>query len=153
MIGTWRLLVEAGWRAWSVDLRGHGDSAWSPEGNYSFQHSAEDVEAVVRSMSHGPVALVGASMGGLASLMASKPLGDRVAALRSPGPITAFADDRLAAMKEALTPVLIPRRYLMYSGYPLRILPDPGTAFRRVPPGSPYPRLTAGAGPLTAPEN
>ena len=81
------------------------------------------------------------------------PLGDDVAALRFPGPITAFADDRLAAMKELLTPVLIPRRYLMYSGYPLRILPDPGTAFRRVPPGSPYPRLTAGAGPLTAPED
>jgi hypothetical protein len=80
------------------------------------------------------------------------PLGEQVAALRFAGPITAFDDDRLAAMKRALTPVLIPSRYIMYSGYPLRIIPDPGTAFRRVPPGSPYPRLTAGAGPLPGPE-
>jgi hypothetical protein len=77
---------------------------------------------------------------------------ESAAVLRLPGPITAFADDRLAAMKEVLTPVLIPRRYINYAGYPLRIIPDPGTAFRRVAPGSPYPRLTAGAGPLSAPE-
>ena len=63
--------------------------------------------------------------------------------LRDPGPITEFGDDRLAAMKELLRPVLIDRPYLCYQGYPLRIIPDPGTAFRRVPPGSPFPRLTA----------
>jgi hypothetical protein len=34
----------------------------------------------------------------------------------------------------------------VYSGYPLRILPDPSAAFRRVPLGSPYPRFTAGVG-------
>ena len=100
-----------------------------------------------------------ARLGGLDSLraraaergLAVDPL-ESGAVLRFPGPITAFADDRLAAMKEVLTPVLIPRRYVNYAGYPLRILPDPGTAFRRVPPGSPYPRLTAGSGPLPAPE-
>jgi hypothetical protein len=61
--------------------------------------------------------------------------------LLAPGPITAFNDGQLAAMKELLAPVLIRRRYTIYQGYPLRIVPDPGTAFRRVPPGAPMPRL------------
>jgi pimeloyl-ACP methyl ester carboxylesterase len=78
---TARILADRGYRVLSLDLRGHGDSAWSPEANYGFEHSAADVEAVVRKLAHGPAALVGASMGGLASLMASKPLGERVAAL------------------------------------------------------------------------
>jgi hypothetical protein len=29
-----------------------------------------------------------------------------------------------------VAPVLIPARYHLYQGYPLRIVPDPGTAFR-----------------------
>ena len=67
--GTWRLLVEAGWRAWSVDLRGHGDSAWSPEGDYSLDAYADDVTAISRSLPQPPV-LVGASLGGLSSMIA-----------------------------------------------------------------------------------
>jgi hypothetical protein len=62
--------------------------------------------------------------------------------VRDPGPITAFDDDRLAAAKELLRPVLLDRPYVCYQGYPLRIRPDPGTAYRRVPPGAPFPRLT-----------
>jgi hypothetical protein len=67
--------------------------------------------------------------------------------LRAPGPVTAFDDDRLAAMRQVLRPVLPPKPYTCYQGYPLRIVPDPGTAFRRVTPGSPFPRLLAGSGP------
>ncbi|GAA2564257.1 hypothetical protein GCM10010435_40670 [Winogradskya consettensis] len=68
------------------------------------------------------------------------PAGDGVL-VRDPGPITAFTDDRLAAMKKLLTPVLLDRAYLSYQGYPLRIVRDPGTAFRQVPPGDPVPRV------------
>lgn len=64
--------------------------------------------------------------------------------LRAPGAITEFDDDRLAAMRELLRPALPPQPYVCYQGYPLRIVPDPGTAFRRVPPGSPFPRLLPG---------
>jgi hypothetical protein len=67
--------------------------------------------------------------------------------LRAPGPITAFDDDRLAAMREVLRPALPSKPYSCYQGYPLRIVPDPGTAFRRVPPGSPFPRVLPGTGP------
>jgi len=67
--GTWRYLVDAGWRAWSVDLRGHGDSAWASDGDYTLQTFAADTTAVARSLPRPPV-LVGASLGGLSSMVA-----------------------------------------------------------------------------------
>jgi pimeloyl-ACP methyl ester carboxylesterase len=65
---TVRVLGES-WRAYSVDLRGHGDSAWAPDGDYSLDAFARDVEAVARALPQPP-ALVGASLGGIASLTA-----------------------------------------------------------------------------------
>jgi peroxiredoxin len=67
--GTWKLLVQEGWRAWSVDLRGHGDSAWAPDGDYSLEAFASDVAAISASIPQPPV-LVGASLGGISSLVA-----------------------------------------------------------------------------------
>lgn len=67
--GTWQVLVDAGWRTWSIDLRGHGDSEWSDEGDYSLDAFADDVSAVAASLPSPPI-LVGASLGGLASLAA-----------------------------------------------------------------------------------
>lgn len=64
-----RSLGAAGWHALSVDLRGHGDSSWSPDGDYSFERFADDVRALARSLPARP-ALVGASLGGMASLLA-----------------------------------------------------------------------------------
>jgi non-heme chloroperoxidase len=57
------------WYALSVDLRGHGDSAWAPDGDYTLDAFAADVVAVSRSLPSAP-ALVGASLGGIASLTA-----------------------------------------------------------------------------------
>lgn len=65
---------------------------------------------------------------------------EHAAVLRAPGPVGAFDDRGLAAAKTVLGPLLIDHPYICYQGYPLRIVPDPGTAFRRVPPGSPMPR-------------
>lgn len=67
--GTWRYLVDAGWRAWSVDLRGHGDSEWEPDGDYTLEAFAADTTAVARSLPRPPV-LVGASLGGLSAMVA-----------------------------------------------------------------------------------
>lgn len=67
--GTWRVLVDAGWRTWSVDLRGHGESGWSPVGDYSLDGFAEDVAAIASGLAQPPV-LVGASLGGLSSMVA-----------------------------------------------------------------------------------
>jgi pimeloyl-ACP methyl ester carboxylesterase len=66
---TLPVLAERGWRAYSIDLRGHGDSAWDPDGDYSMGAFAGDVRGVARSFPQPP-ALVGASLGGLSCLVA-----------------------------------------------------------------------------------
>ena len=67
--GTWKVLVKAGWRAISLDLRGHGDSDWDPEGDYSLDAFVSDVRAVAGGLERPPV-LIGASLGGLSSMVA-----------------------------------------------------------------------------------
>ena len=62
-------LGASGWRAYSVDLRGHGDSEWARDGDYTLDAIAGDVRVLARSLDRPP-ALVGASLGGLASLAA-----------------------------------------------------------------------------------
>ncbi|MDF3309661.1 alpha/beta hydrolase [Rhodococcus sp. T2V] len=68
---TWDAAVESmaarGWHAATVDLRGHGESDWSPDGDYRTATVAADVAAWVTAFNEQPV-LVGASKGGLAAL-------------------------------------------------------------------------------------
>jgi non-heme chloroperoxidase len=68
------VLAAGGRYAVSVDLRGHGDSEWAPDGDYGMTAFAHDTAAVVASLSSEPSmpdpVLVGASLGGLASLTA-----------------------------------------------------------------------------------
>lgn len=61
-------LVQHGFRAVTYDARGHGDSAWAPDGDYTLGAFALDLQAVVASLGR-EVFLVGASLGGLASLL------------------------------------------------------------------------------------
>lgn len=63
------VLAEAGYYAISADLRGHGESDWHPNGDYSIGAIAADVAATASRL-RKPPALVGASLGGLASLLA-----------------------------------------------------------------------------------
>ena len=56
-----------GWRVYSVDLRGHGESDWDDDGDYSFQAFVGDVVAIAAALPEPPV-LIGASLGGIASL-------------------------------------------------------------------------------------
>ena len=67
--GAGTVFARAGYRSVSVDLRGHSDSDWSPDGDYDVQRFADDVIAVAQSFGRPP-ALVGASLGGLASMLA-----------------------------------------------------------------------------------
>ncbi|MEU6894771.1 alpha/beta hydrolase [Streptomyces sp. NPDC046557] len=63
-------LATLGWRVIAPDLRGHGTSAWSADGDYDLGVFAEDVRAIVAELGELPV-LIGASLGGLSSLLAA----------------------------------------------------------------------------------
>ncbi len=67
--GTAEALARAGWRAVSLDLRGHGDSSWAPNGDYSFTSYAADCISVCDQLGRPPV-LVGASLGGVSAILA-----------------------------------------------------------------------------------
>src|SRR4029077_7284137 len=66
---TMHVLADEGWRAYSVDLRGHGDSDWAQDGDYTLDAFSGDVVSIAGSLSRSP-ALVGASLGGLTSMVA-----------------------------------------------------------------------------------
>lgn len=71
--GTAAALAAEGWYAIAYDQRGHGTSDRAPDRDYSKQRFAEDVidvAARVSSRTGTPPVLVGASLGGLASLLA-----------------------------------------------------------------------------------
>jgi len=63
---TTRHLGTHGWYAVSIDLRGHGDSEWAADGDYSMPAFAADIVAIAHELDR-PV-LIGASLGGTASL-------------------------------------------------------------------------------------
>jgi pimeloyl-ACP methyl ester carboxylesterase len=58
-----------GWRTVALDLRGHGDSDWAPNGDYSFSGFGGDCLAVVDQLRKPPV-LIGASLGGMSAMLA-----------------------------------------------------------------------------------
>lgn len=65
-----QVMASAGFRAVTVDLRGHGDSDWAPDGLYHMAHMADDLEDLIAELGGTPT-LVGASMGGIAALLAA----------------------------------------------------------------------------------
>ncbi|CAN5216002.1 alpha/beta hydrolase [soil metagenome] len=67
--GAMRHLVERGYLVVNYDARGHGDSDWASDGDYSYNALASDLRAVLSTIA-APVALVGASMGGMTSFYA-----------------------------------------------------------------------------------
>ena len=61
-------LAERGFDAVAVDLRGHGESDWSPDGVYRGEAFLADLGAVVSTFSQKPI-VVGASLGGMLALI------------------------------------------------------------------------------------
>ena len=61
------LLSSSGFYVLALDLRGHGDSDWHPEGDYSIESHKEDLVKILDYLKK-PASLVGASLGGIISL-------------------------------------------------------------------------------------
>lgn len=66
--GTAQLLATRGWYAVGLDLRGHGNSDWAPDGHYAIDAYVADIRSVLKHFTQRP-ALVGASLGGITSLL------------------------------------------------------------------------------------
>ena len=71
-------VAERGWQAVTVDLRGHGESDWSADGDYRVVSFAGDIAAVLGTLPPRPV-LVGASLGGFTSMLLAGELARGVA--------------------------------------------------------------------------
>ena len=68
--GTGESLAKVGFRTYSLDARGHGDSDWAPDGDYEQDGMVNDLSSVVAALGDPHPVLVGASMGGGVSLCA-----------------------------------------------------------------------------------
>lgn len=79
--GAARAIARAGYRAYTVDLRGHGESDWAADGDYLLDAYGRDVEALIDALP-APVALVGASRGGQAALLGGSRRPGRVAMIQ-----------------------------------------------------------------------
>lgn len=92
-----------GFRMISADLRGHGDSGWSAAADYSLSAHAGDIQAITAALPAPPF-LVGASLGGMASLNyagAGLPLAGLVMVDIAPTLNSAATDRILAFMHSA----------------------------------------------------
>lgn len=72
-------LIEAGYHVVNFDSAGHGDSDWSADGIYNLDRRVAHLHAVTAGIT-GPIALVGASLGG-ATAMRALASGDHPAAV------------------------------------------------------------------------
>lgn len=113
---TAAVLASHGYYAIAADLRGHGDSGWSPDGKYAIDKFAADVRTLAASLPRKPI-LIGASLGGIASLIAageaSSPIAialvlvditprvDAVGVGRIRGFMAAHIDDGFATLEDA----------------------------------------------------
>jgi pimeloyl-ACP methyl ester carboxylesterase len=58
-----------GYRAFSFDLRGHGDSDWSPDGKYTLDRFSADLREAIDHIGGSKPIIVGASLGGIVGMM------------------------------------------------------------------------------------
>jgi pimeloyl-ACP methyl ester carboxylesterase len=65
----------------AMDVRGHGESAWSPAGAYQYADQASDLAGLVDQLGLGRFTLIGTSMGGIIAMTYAGARADRLAGL------------------------------------------------------------------------
>jgi pimeloyl-ACP methyl ester carboxylesterase len=96
--GTARRLAGRGFAVGTYDARGHGDSSWAADKDYSMPAHGQDLVAVLRALGR-PAALVGASMGGISGLLAATVVPDLVRALVLVDIVPRFAPEGVARIR------------------------------------------------------
>lgn len=87
------------WHVIAPDLRGHGDSAWSPEGNYEMASFVYDLAQLIHQLDLSPVTIVSHSMGGNISIRYTGLYPDNVrklVAIEGLGPSPKMLAERIA---------------------------------------------------------
>lgn len=74
-------VVAEHYRVLALDLRGHGDSDWHPQGAYDYDDHVADLEAVLDHLSIDRLVLVGHSLGGRVSMLFAGRHPERMAGL------------------------------------------------------------------------
>jgi pimeloyl-ACP methyl ester carboxylesterase len=78
--GSMRELIAQGYRVLNLDARGHGDSDWAADGDYTSKALTADLACVIDTLDSRP-ALVGASMGAATALLFAGSASSNAAAL------------------------------------------------------------------------
>jgi esterase len=84
----------------ALDVRGHGESAWSPSGAYAYRDQAGDLAAFVDRLGLGQFILLGTSMGGIIAMTYAMEHGERLRALvlNDIGPEVEHGSQRITQM-------------------------------------------------------
>jgi pimeloyl-ACP methyl ester carboxylesterase len=77
--GSATTLAERGWQSITLDGRGHGESDWAADQDYRLSSFAGDVKAFVETRLDRPPFLIGASLGGLTSILLAGELAPGIA--------------------------------------------------------------------------
>ncbi|HZM43809.1 MAG TPA: alpha/beta hydrolase [Burkholderiales bacterium] len=83
----------------SLDLRGHGDSAWAEQHTYAWKTYAADVNALVEKLDLRDFVLIGHSMGGMVSLVYASTYPGRVGRLVVVDSIMLMPMERVTRMR------------------------------------------------------
>lgn len=75
------LVMKRDFHVVAMDLRGHGDSAWSDDGDYSHVTHAGDITKMVEHLGWDRLVLMGLSLGGLAAMRYASEAAQKIDAL------------------------------------------------------------------------
>ena len=84
----------------AMDVRGHGESAWSPTGAYDYTDQANDLAGFVDRLGLSRFALIGTSMGGIIAMTYAGDHGDRLNAfiINDIGPDAEAGSNRITGL-------------------------------------------------------
>ncbi|MDP1967509.1 MAG: alpha/beta hydrolase, partial [Reyranella sp.] len=133
---NWDWVAQALRKDWHIicpDLRGHGDSQWSPDGNYSMASYIYDLAQLVHQQALAPVTIVAHSLGGNICLRYAGVYPDKVrklVAIEGLGPSPKVIAERKKTMAERMREWVDEQRKLSARGP--RKYPTIEDAFKRM---------------------